>query len=222
MRRPGEKQRRTPSAGRPTHARSLATSKRLGQRPDARLGRTEASAGTRSVHSSLLDLATSERLRPRRRDCRTGRNAAATTERSGLPRSCCFLFDRWGAVKSSCRCSLVVRWGSFLFRRSGPRRLFVGAVSASQFHAGPSGGQKAAGACRGGVGPAWRGGLEWLLARQDVPGGDQDLAGDGGLGGVLAGAFGDVGVELVPGVGGSPGVWGGFDGGPAQCPRSRL
>src|SRR3954447_4417446 len=45
---------------------------------------------------------------------------------------------------------------SFLFRRSGHRRVFVGAASASQFHAGPSGGQKAAGACRdgGGVGRA--------------------------------------------------------------------
>ena len=133
---------------------------------------------------------------------------------------CCFLFERRSGVKASrgcwCWCSLVVRWCSFLFRRSGARRVFVGAVSASQFHAGPSGGQKAAGACRGRIGPPWGGGLEGLLAREDVPGGDQDLARDGGLGGVLAGAGGDVGVELMPGVACSPGVLGGFDGGPAQ------
>ena len=109
-----------------------------------------------------------------------------------------------------------VEVGSFLFRRSGRRRVFVGAVSASQFHAGPSGGQKAAGACRGRIGPPWRGGLEGLLAGEDVPGGDQDLARDGGLGRVLAGALGEIGVELVPGVGRSPGMLGGFDGGPAQ------
>jgi uncharacterized protein YqjF (DUF2071 family) len=36
------------------------------------------------------------------------------------------------------------------------------------------------------------------LAGQDVPGGDQDLAGDGGLGRVLAGALGEVAVELAP------------------------
>ena len=50
--------------------------------------------------------------------------------------------------------------GSFLFRRSGRRRVFVGAVSASQFHAGPSGGQKARGLAEAGVGPARRGGLK--------------------------------------------------------------
>ena len=47
-----------------------------------------------------------------------------------------------------------VEAGSFLFRRSGRRRVFVGAVSASQFHAGPSGGQKETGACRDRIGPA--------------------------------------------------------------------
>src|SRR3954451_25079169 len=99
-----------------------------------------------------------------------------------------------------------VRWCSFLFRRSGPRRVFVGAVSASQFHAGPSGGQKAAGTCRARVGPSRRGGLGGFLAGEDVPGGDQDLARDGGLGRVLAGALGEVGVERVPGVGRSRGV----------------
>src|SRR5215207_3651544 len=77
--------------------------------------------------------------------------------------------------------------GLFLFRRL-VRRLFVGAASASQFHAGPSGGQKAAGACRDVGGPARlrAGGLERLLAAEDVPAGDQDLARDGGLGRVLA------------------------------------
>src|SRR3954451_1152534 len=109
-----------------------------------------------------------------------------------------------------------------LFRRSGPRRVFVGAVSASQFHAGPSGGQKAAGACRGRVGPARGGGLEGLLAREDVPGGDQDLARDSGLGRVLAGALSEVGVEAVPRVRGAPGVLGSLDSGPAQRPRSGL
>ena len=96
---------------------------------------------------------------------------------------------------------------SFLFRRSGPRRLFVGAVSASQFHAGPSGGQNATGACRGRIGPARCGGLEGLLAGEDVPGGDQDLARDGGLGRVLARALGDIGVERVPRVRGRQACW---------------
>jgi hypothetical protein len=54
------------------------------------------------------------------------------------------------------------------------------------------------------------------LAGEHVPGGDQDFARDGGLGRVLAGALGEIGVELVPGVGGSPRVLGGLDGGPAQ------
>ena len=44
------------------------------------------------------------------------------------------------------------------------RRLFVGAVSASQFHAGPSGGQKAAGACRDRSAAAGAAGLEGLVA----------------------------------------------------------
>ena len=102
-----------------------------------------------------------------------------------------FLFDGGAVVKSSLRCSRVVRWCSFLFRRLGQRRVFVGAVSASQFHAGPSGGQKAAGACRDNGGVSHRlGWLEGLLAGEDVPGGDEDLAGDGGFGGILAGAAG--------------------------------
>ena len=44
------------------------------------------------------------------------------------------------------------------------RRLFVGAVSASQFHAGPSGGQKPAGACRDRCDAAGAAGLEGLVA----------------------------------------------------------
>jgi hypothetical protein len=78
--------------------------------------------------------------------------------------SCRFLFVGGLVVKS---------WGevvggwcgsgrSFLFRRWW-RRLFVGAVSASQFHAGPSGGQKAAGACRDRA-AARAAGLERLVA----------------------------------------------------------
>ena len=60
-------------------------------------------------------------------------------------------------------------------------------------------------------------GLERLLAGEDVPGGDQDLARDGGLAGVgLALALGDVAVELMPRVGLPPRLLGRFDGGPAQ------
>src|SRR5207237_2154208 len=49
----------------------------------------------------------------------------------------------------------------------------VGAVSASQFHKGPSGGQSQAGACRdrGALGGA-RGGLEGFVGGEHVPGGD--------------------------------------------------
>ena len=74
-------------------------------------------------------------------------------------RKCCFLFEESPCVKGvtgrrssvfSCRSQLVDEVCSFLFRRSG-RRSFLGAASAAQFHAGPSGGQKAAGARRGSV-----------------------------------------------------------------------
>jgi hypothetical protein len=66
-------------------------------------------------------------------------------------------------------------------------------------------------------------GLEGLVAGQDVPGGDQDLAGDRGLGGVgLAVALGGVAVELVPGVGLAPGLLGGLDRRPAQRLRAGL
>src|SRR5215218_414521 len=96
------------------------------------------------------------------------------------------------------------------------------AVPASQFACGPSGGQKAAGAGRDkfSVGVA---GLEGLFAAEHVPAGDQDLAGDGGLGRVrLAGARLDVRVEPVPGVRLAPGALGGLDGGEAQRPRAGL
>src|SRR3954471_7132200 len=80
-----------------------------------------------------------------------------------------------------------------------------------------SGGQTNGGACRDRIGRAGRRGLERLVAVQDVPAGDEDLAGDGGLGRIgLAVAALDLGVELVPRVAGSPGVLGCFDGGPAQ------
>ena len=63
---------------------------------------------------------------------------------------------------------------------------FVGAVSASQSHAGPSGGQKAAGACRDvGAARLRAGGLERLLAAEDVRAGGQDFADDRGLAGFL-------------------------------------
>jgi hypothetical protein len=102
----------------------------------------------------------------------------------------------------------------------------MGAVSASQFHKGPSGGQSQAGACRdrGTLGGA-RGRLEGLVAGEHVPGGDQDLARDRdrGLGGVVVvGAAADVGVELVPGGGFAPGLLGGLDRGPAEQPRAGL
>src|SRR6266480_3877330 len=100
----------------------------------------------------------------------------------------------------------------------------VGAVSASQFHKGPSGGQSHAGACRGRGAPCGSGGgLEGLVAGEHVPGGGQDLARDRGLGRVgVTRAATDVEVELVPGVRFAPGVLGGLDRGPAEQPRARL
>src|SRR6266508_823776 len=94
----------------------------------------------------------------------------------------------------------------------------MGAVPASQFHNGPSGGQSQAGACRDRAAPGGsRGGLEGLVAGEHVPGGDQDLAGDRGLGGVVvAGAASDVGVEVVPGVRFAPGLLGGLDRRPGE------
>src|ERR687895_2380778 len=78
----------------------------------------------------------------------------------------------------------------------------VGAVPASQFRCGPSGGQMKVGACRDRIGAAVAAaGLEGLLAREHVPGGDQHLARDGGLAGVgLALALCGLAIEPVPGV----------------------
>src|SRR5205823_7138153 len=67
------------------------------------------------------------------------------------------------------------------------------------------------------------GGLEGLVAGEHMPGGDQDLARDRGLGGVgVAGAATDVEVELVPGIRFAPGLLGRLDRGPAKQPRARL
>src|SRR5206468_7792766 len=110
------------------------------------------------------------------------------------------------------------------FLALGVHTVSVGAVSASQFHKGPSGGQSQVGACRDRVarGRSW-GGLERFVAGEHVPGGDQDLARDRGFGGVVvARAAADVEVELVPGVRFAPGVLGGLDRGPAEQPRARL
>ena len=104
--------------------------------------------------------------------------------------------------------------GSFLFRRSG-RRSFLGAASAAQFHAGPSGGQKGAGVRRGRL-------FEGLAAREHVPGRDQELAGDRRLRRVLAVARGDPQVVAVPGAGGPPGLVGGLNRRPAKRPRAGL
>jgi hypothetical protein len=107
-----------------------------------------------------------------------------------------------------------------LFLGVGAHTVSVGAIPASQFHNGPSGGQSQVGACRDKGARRGSGcGLEGFVAGEHVPGGDQDLARDGGLGGVaVAGAAADVEVELVPGVRFAPGVLGGFDGCPAEQP----
>src|ERR1044071_8403685 len=81
----------------------------------------------------------------------------------------------------------------FYFGAAG-RIVSVGAVPASQFRCGPSGGQMKVGACRDrAVATAGAAALERLVAGEDVPGGDQHLARDGGLAGVgLALPRGDV------------------------------
>jgi transposase IS116/IS110/IS902 family protein len=64
--------------------------------------------------------------------------------------------------------------------------------------------RKAAGACRGRIGPAGCGGPERLLAGEDVPGGDQDLACDGGLAEKeIAALVADIAPQLLdePGIG---------------------
>ena len=137
------------------------------------------------------------------------------------------LFLKKGGL-SSCRCrftsprSLLPDGCSSLSWR-WTHTVSVGAVSASQFHKGPSGGQSQAGACRDRSGAgSWRG-LEGFVAGEHVPGGDQDLARDRGFRGVVvAGAAADVEVELVPRVRFAPGVLGGLDRGPAEQPRARL
>ena len=58
---------------------------------------------------------------------------------------------------SSGRSQLLDELGSFLFRRSGRRSFLEQAASAAQFHAGPSGGQKAAGVAEAGsLKGSWR------------------------------------------------------------------
>src|SRR5215211_6749741 len=98
-------------------------------------------------------------------------------------------------------------WMLISFLALGVHTVSVGAVPASQFHNGPSGGQSQAGACRDRVARGRSGGgLEGFVAREHVPGGDQDLARDRGLGRVVvAGAAADVEVELVPRVCFAPG-----------------
>src|SRR6266498_4852729 len=115
-------------------------------------------------------------------------------------------------------------WTLISFLALGVHTVSVGAVPASQFHKGPSGGQSQAGACRDRGARRGSGrGLEGLVAGEHVPGGDQDLARDRGLGGVrVAGAATDVEVELVPGIRFAPRLLGRLDGGPAKQPRARL
>src|SRR3979411_747821 len=100
----------------------------------------------------------------------------------------------------------------------------MGAVPAAHFLTGPSGGHRGWGVCRDrGAAGASGGGLEGLVAGEHVPGGDQDLAGDRGLGRVgVSGALADVEVELVPGVRFPPGLLGRFDCRPAEQTRARL
>src|SRR6266511_6420984 len=75
------------------------------------------------------------------------------------------------------------RWMLISFLAFGVHTVSVGAVSASQFHKGPSGGQSHVGACRDRGAPGRsRGGVEGLVAGEHEPGGDQDLARDRGLG----------------------------------------
>ena len=92
----------------------------------------------------------------------------------------------------------------------------IGAVPASQFLVGRQAARtqlELAGT--GASAPRGREGLKGCWQREHMPGGDQDLAGDGGLGGVAlpAAAQLDVEVELMPGVV--------ADARPAGRPRSR-
>src|SRR5215211_885026 len=115
-------------------------------------------------------------------------------------------------------------WMLISFLALGVHTVSVGAVPASQFHKGPSGGQSQAGACRDRAAPGGSGGrIEGLVAGEHVPGGDQDLARDRGLGGVgVTRAASDLEVELVPGVRVAPGLLRRLDRRPAEQPRARL
>jgi hypothetical protein len=94
-------------------------------------------------------------------------------------------------------------------------RSFVGLVGPDEWWSLPGPERRAS--CGG---AAW---LERLLAGEDVPGGDEDLACDGRFGGVgFVVAVLGVGVEAMPGAVGSPGLLGGLDGGPAQRGRAGL
>jgi hypothetical protein len=155
----------------------------LGRKPaglSARWGaRPDPIAGPRSHPSPLPHSARDTASQRRLAGSRNGRRAVvrpraidshlapASVENSSRAAAIAFSLITLGLSSGSLRGWVLpgCEVGSFLFRRSGPRRVFVGAVSASQFHAGPSGGQKAAGACRGRIGPPRRGGLEGLLAR---------------------------------------------------------
>src|SRR5215207_11048770 len=108
-------------------------------------------------------------------------------------------------------------WMLISFLALGVLTVSVGAVPASQFHKGPSGGQSQAGACRDRVARGRSGGgLEGLVAGERVPGGDQDLARDRGLGRVaVTGPAADVEVEVMPGIRFAPGLLGGLDRRPA-------
>src|SRR6266545_8006433 len=131
-------------------------------------------------------------------------------------------------MASSCRCwvtspSLLPDGCSSLSWR-WTHTVSVGAVSVSQFHKGPSGGQSQAGACRDRVAPGRsRGRVEGLVAGEHVTGGDRDLARDRRLGRVaVAGTGADVEVEPVPRVRFAPGLLGRLDGRPAEQARARL
>src|SRR5712691_6759936 len=111
--------------------------------------------------------------------------------------------------------SVLLSWwervGSLLFRRFGGAVCPLGAVPASQFASGPSGGQGSGGACRDDR--RCRGSrLEGFVAGEYVPAGDQDLAGDGGFGGVAVSLpAADVDVQSVPGVLWPPALLGRLD-----------
>src|SRR5229473_1345161 len=102
-------------------------------------------------------------------------------------------------------------WAHFSFGARGAM-CPLGAVPASQFANGPSGGQGTGGACRDGRRCRGGSGLEGFVAGEYVPAGDQDLAGNGRFGGVAVSLpAADVDVQSVPGVLRSPALLGGLD-----------